>query len=246
MLWNATELKGYAVKASDGLIGVVSDLLFEDSSWTIRWLVVDTHEWLAGRRVLLPPAVFGRPDMGFRQFLVNLTRDQVRASPESNTDEPVSRQMESHLYSYYGWDPYWSGDAMISGAIAMPFVPPNYLAGAEDPEFTSPAAEQQSGDPHLRSIEAVIGYHIEATDGAIGHVEDFLIEEAGWSLHDIVVDTKNWWPGKRVLISPRSVCTIDWAQNRMALDVSRQKVQDSPTLDEAAALGRSGSLRSAL
>ena len=237
MLWNATELKGYAIHATDGPIGVVSDFLFDDASWTVRWLVVDTHPWLADRRILLPPLAFGHPDEGFRQFLVKLTRDEVKASPESYTDEPVSQQMESRIYSHYGWDPYWGSGYLMTGAISMPFVPPNYLSGVQEPDFGSPRPEP-SGDPHLRSMKAVTGYHIEATDGAVGHVEDFLLEESTWSVHFLVVDTKNWWPGKRVLISPRSVRGIDWAENVMRLNLDREKVKDSPTPDDLAQLDR--------
>lgn len=243
MLWNATELKGYSVHATDGLIGVVKDFLFEDANWTIRWMVVDTRSWLHGRRVLLPPSAFGRPDMGFHQFLVKLTRAQVKASPNAITDEPVSRAMEGHIYSHYGWEPYWGGGSMMTGAIVTPFGPPNYLSGLNEPSFASSSSEQQPGDPHLRSIEEVIGYHIEATDRAIGHVEDFLVDESSGSLHYIVVDTKNWRPGKRVLISPKSVRGIDWSDNVIRLSLDREGVKDSFTPDDLAQLDQNSSQR---
>jgi hypothetical protein len=98
MLWNASAIKGYAIAASDGQLGTVSDFLFDDASWLIRWLVVDTGNWLSGRKVLLPPMVLGHPHPTEHEFPVRLTRQQVKDSPDINADQPVSRQMETHVY----------------------------------------------------------------------------------------------------------------------------------------------------
>ncbi|HZS93378.1 MAG TPA: PRC-barrel domain-containing protein [Chloroflexota bacterium] len=228
MLWNASAISGYAIEASDGRLGTVSDLLFEDVGWAIRWLVVDTGNWLSGRKVLLPLSALGQPDRALRQFPVKLTMQQVKDSPDIDTDQPVSRQLETHVYDYYGWNPYW-GSYMSGGAMAMPFAAPPLLSGAR-PRETRP----DEGDPHLRSIAAVTGYHIHAVDGEIGHVEDFLVDDAGWSIRFITVDTRNWWPGKKVLVSPRAVREIDWADRLIHLNVDRQKVKDGPPYDPAA------------
>jgi hypothetical protein len=185
MLWNASAINGYAIQASDGPIGTVSDLLFEDVGWVIRWLVVDTGYWLSGRKVLLPLSALGQPDRALRQFSINLTMEQVKDSPAVDTDQPV---------------------------------------GSAD-------TQPNEGDPHLRSIKAITGYHIHATDGEIGHVEDFLVDDGGWSIRYITVDTRNWWPGEKVLIAPGSVREIDWADRLIHLDVNRQKVKGSPPYD---------------
>lgn len=232
MFWNASAMKGYTIEASDGELGSVSDFLFEDTSWIIRWLVADTGRWLPGRKVLLPISALGQADPALRQLTVKLTRQQVKDSPDVSADQPVSRQMETHLYSHYEWQPYWdTGYFPLSGAIAEPFVAPLYTAGSK-PENHEPAVpEALAGDPHLRSARAVTGYHIHATDGEIGHVEDFIINDEGWSIRYVSVDTKNWWPGKRVLISPCAVREIDWNDGMMHLDISRQQVKDSPPYD---------------
>jgi PRC-barrel domain len=241
MLWDASAIDGYAIEASDGRLGSVSDLLFEDLGWVIRWLVVDTGNWLSGRKVLLPLSALGQPDRAVRQFPVKLTMQQVKDSPDVATDKPVSRQIEAHVYDYYGWNPYWGGslfpmsNAMATPfaapATATPFAAPRQLSEAEPRDPGSAGAQPNEGDPHLRSIAAVIGHHIHATDGEIGHVEDFLIDDAGWRIRYIKVDTRNWWPGERVLISPRSVREIDWADRLIHLDVNRQKVKGSPPYD---------------
>jgi hypothetical protein len=232
MLWKASAINGYAIAASDGRIGTVSDFLFDDASWMVRWLVVDTGHWLSGRKVLLPPSVLGKLDAKEHEFSVTLTKQQVKDSPDIDTDRPVSRQMETNVYDYYGWSPYWGSGFYMGGYGNMPgsMVESPYLgARRQDEEIAD--AQASHDDVHLRSVEAVTGYHIHASDGEVGHVEDFLVEDADWSIHYLVVDTKNWWPGKKVLVSPRSAQEIDWMDRLVNLDVDRQKVKDSPAYD---------------
>jgi len=232
MLWDASVINGYAIEASDGTIGTVNDLLFDDVGWFVRWLVVDTGTWLPGRKVLLPVSALGQPDQVRRLFPVKLTMQQVEDSPDVDTDQPVSRQIEAHVYDYYGWAPYWSGGFMpTSNAIATPFVAPLFLGEAELPDPGGAVIQADEADPHLRSIAAVTGYHIDATDGEIGHVEDFLVDDSTWRIHYINVDTQNWWPGVKVLISPRSVRGIGWSDRLMHLDVNREKVKAGPPYD---------------
>jgi len=241
MLRNASTLHGYGIAARDGRLGVVTDLLFEDNSWLIRWLVVDTGVWLPGRKVLLPTLALGDVDAETREFAVRLTMDEVKASPDYDTERPVSRQVETDIYDFYGWRPYWDpslymdgfGGGYGGGAI-MPMPSPGSARREEDIE----AAERDGGDPHLRSIDAITGYHIHATDGEIGHIKDFLVEDVDWSIHHLVVDTRNWWPGNKVLIAPRSVRDVDWQDHQVNLDVDREMVQASPAYDPAMTIDR--------
>lgn len=236
MLRNASAIKGYAIAATDGRLGTVSDFLFDDASWLVRWLVVDTGKWLSGRKVLLPPSVLGHIDPNGNEFAVSLTMQQVKDSPDIDTERPVSRQIETNIYDFYGWSPYWGGTGFLmggyggsgygGGAIA-PLPSPGSMRRAED----IAAAQQKDDDPHLRSVEAVTGYHIHASDGEIGYVEDFLLQDTDWSIHNLVVDTTNWWPGKKVLIAPRSIQEIDWTDNLVNLKIDREKVKNSPAYD---------------
>jgi hypothetical protein len=223
MLRNASEIHGYTIAARDGNVGTVSDLLFEDTTWLIRWVVVDTGDWLPGRKVLLPISVLGDLDSSDGKFSVRLTKQQVKDSPDFETHQPVSRQLETNIYDYYGWSPYWCTGFYMGGygyAGGAPLSTPYHK--------DAPNHGQADGDKHLRSTEEITGYHIHATDGAIGHVDDVLVEDGDWSIHYLAVDTSNWWIGKKVLISPRSVRTIDWSVRMISLDVDRQKVKDSP------------------
>ncbi len=232
MLWDASAINGYTIEASDGRIGTVSDLLFEDVGWDIRWLVVDTGTWLPGRKVLLPTTVLGQPDQVLRQLPVSLTREDVRDSPDIDTDQPVSRQSESLIYDHYGWDPYWGGSFIpLRNAMATPFVAPLRLSRMKTPDPEGGDVPHTTQDPHLRSIAAVTGSDIEASDGEIGHVEDLLVDADGWNVRYLKVETGNWWPGETVLISPRSVRGIDWTDRLVTLDVDRRTLREAPRYD---------------
>jgi hypothetical protein len=235
MLLVGSALKGYVIQASDGEIGVVSDLLFDDTTWKLRWVVVDTGTWLATRKVLLHPSAVAKADHDRQELSVSLTKQQIEDSPDIFHDQPVSQRMENSLYDYYGWDPLWGGGYFGGGAMASPLSPPSYFGAAplgQSASMVLPRAEE--GDPHLRSIAAVNGYHIHATDGDIGHVENFLLDDTTWSIRYLIVDTRNWWPGQHVLVSPYAVREIDWAERHIVLDVTRAQVKDSPPWDPVA------------
>ena len=229
MLWNSSAINGYAIQATDGNIGTVSDMLFEDTSWAVRWLVVDTGNWLPGRKVLLPLSALGQPDRELRMFPVKLTKQQVKDSPDIDTDKSVSRQHETHIYDYYDFDPYWgSGLYPVSNAMAVPFLAPLPTDDKLQATFTDTIVRSDDDNPHLRSIAAVTGYHIHASDGEIGHAAEFLVDASDWTIRYITVDTRNWWPGQQVLISPRSILNINWADRLIDLDINRETVKGSP------------------
>ena len=234
MLWRSSELIGYGVRATDGSIGSVADLFFDDTSWTARWAVVDTGSWLPGRRVLLPPSALGRPDARAREFPVDLTQQQIKDSPDVATDAPVSRQRESDIYGYYGWTPYWHpGYVPAAGA---PLAAP--LPLTDPPRRAPDGTEPPSGDPNLRSANEITGYYVRATDGDIGHIEEFLVEDGSWAVRYVVVDTKNWWPDRKVLVSPRWFRDVSWGEQRVHVDLTRAQVEKSPEYDPAATVDR--------
>jgi len=236
MLRRESEIDGYAIHANDGLIGTVSDFLFDDATWLVRWLVIETGNWLSGRKVLLPPSALADVNHIGHQFSVRLTRQQVKECPDVESDRPVSRQSEADIYNYYGWSPYWGAGSYL-GMVGYGGGMVSAMEGARPSlelmqrEQAIDDARRSKDDPALRSANEVTGYHIHASDGEIGHVEDFLVEDDDWSIHYLVVDTKNWWPGKKVLISPMSVRKIEWADRRVNLGADRQKVKDSPAYD---------------
>jgi hypothetical protein len=176
--------------------------------------------------------MLGQLDPKTHAFSTVLTMQQVKDSPDVDTDLPVSRQIETNIYEHYGWSPYWGNGLFTDSYGYVGATWTEAPAQASTPSEKDGADTQRSAsDPHLRSIETVTGYHIHASDGEIGHVDDFLLEDADWSIHYLVADTKNWWPGTKVLISPRSAQKIDWEAQLVNLNVDRQRVKDSPAYD---------------
>lgn len=237
MLWNASALKGYALEATDGLLGNVSDFLFNDTSWMARWLVVETGSWLMHRKVLLPPSTLGKP--GQNHMPVTLTMEKIKNSPSIATDEPVSRQMESSIFDYYDLQPYWSTYYPAGGdLISPPYVPALYIAGSRRRDSDISDGAPDPGDPHLRSIHSLSSYSIHADDGEIGRVEDFLIDDADWGINYIKANTGNWWSSHEVLLTPRLVESLDWASQRINLRVNRHQVKESPAYDSSMTVDR--------
>jgi hypothetical protein len=234
MLISSSLINGYAIFAADGRIGTVSDFLFDDTSWFIRWLVVDTGDWLPDRKILLLPSALGELDRNKQECAVKLTMQQVKDSPNIESYGSFSRKMETIFCDYYGWVPnsgierYNGDDSSTNNGIAISLSP---SAQYQDDNFA--CALDSEDDPHLRSISAIAGYHIHARDGEIGHVDDFLMDDTDWSIDYLVVETKNWWPGKKVMVSPRSVREINLIYKFINVDVDRQEIIDSKLYDSS-------------
>ena len=193
-------LKDFTIRATDGELGTVADLYFDDENWAIRYLVVDTGKWLSGRRVLISPMSVVHTDWKAKRLDVALTTSQVEHSPDIDTHKPVSRQHEAEYLGYYGYPYYWGGPYLWGPA----FYPAGWAGSISAPaDATAETIQKESADSHLRSTEAVTGYQIEAKDGEIGHVDGFVVDDTAWAIRYVEVATRNWWPGKKVLVSDR-------------------------------------------
>jgi hypothetical protein len=220
-------LQGDRLIARDGPIGSVSDVYFDDERWGVRYLVVDTGEWLPGRRVLISPASVEAGGVSAQALRVGLTREQVKSAPDVDSDRPVSRQYEIAHAAHFGYPYYWSGP-MLWGAAGVPIAgtPPHPAMSARPADVERAAQVQvEEGDSHLRSGAEVIGYDIEARDGTIGEVADFAVDERTWAIRDVIVDTRRWWPGSEVRVAPQEVERIDWNEGRMHLRVTREELK---------------------
>lgn len=218
MLIAASALNGYAIQASDGSIAKVGDLLFDDVSWNLRWIVAETGSWLTERKLLLHPWGIRKVDHEGEMLVTVLTKAQLEASPPILEHEPVSRQVEARLTAYYGSDALW-GDGIFGAEVPTP--PVWRLPSEAEWEHE----ESDSQDPHLRSVAEVKTYHIHATDGMIGHVENLLVDDATWDIRFFIVDTRNWWPGQHVLVPPASVREIDYVSGEIRLSLDRDQVK---------------------
>ena len=209
MLRSLDEVLGYELRTADEIMGKVKDFLFDDIAWTVRYLVADTGSWLTERLVVISPASLSEPDWQTQRVPVTLTKQEVENSPPIKADLPVSRQDEITLVKHYGWVAYWEV-----------------------------LAKDGRGDPHLRSAREVIGYHIEATDGDIGHVEDFIAETETWTIRYMVVDTRNWLPGRKVLVAPAWITNVEWGQSKVRVLLTREQVKNSPEFDPRVGVNR--------
>ncbi len=228
MLWSMTRLRGYGLHARDGGIGHVVSVLFDDEHWTVRYLVVDTGGWL-GRRVLIPAKALGRPDADSREIAVELTRTQIEHSPDVDAEKTVDRQQEGALYGYYGWEPYWGSPAIGGG----PSLGAAAEHGAED---IRPG--RAPGDPHLRSARDVAGYRVHCDDRSVGHVDDFLLDDDGWQIRYVVIDTGSWLPGRKVPLPPDWVHAISWEDREIRVGLRAEQIESSPSLDDEQSIDR--------
>jgi hypothetical protein len=232
MLRSLKDLENYTVSAKDGDIGSVVDFLLDDERWIVRYLVVSTNGLFEGRHVLISPISFRNVDWSTQRFHLALTADKVKNSPSVDVDKPVSRQHERDYYGYYGYPYYWD----CSGLWGMDSTPGMLAAGTWN---ESPAEHSdKSGDVHLRSAKEVRGYHIQGSDEPIGHVEDFIIDDVTWAIRYLVIDTSNWWFGKKVLVAPHWAHGVCWEDRNVHVALSRQAIKNSPVWNATTAINR--------
>ena len=214
MLSKAKALKGYKLASLDGEIGAVKEFYFDDRHWTIRYLVVDTGNWLTGTKVLISPVSLVEVRRDEQNIVVKLTRKQIEDSPSLESDKPVSRQFEEDYRGYY------------------PFI-------VRDPEqWTESTHRHKKWDPHLRSTDDVTGHAVQASDGEIGRVEDFIIDDQSWAIRYLIIDTGNWWPGRSVLVSPRWIERVSWTESKVFVNLPQEAIKQSPEYNDESLLTR--------
>jgi hypothetical protein len=230
MLYPLDQLFDLSIEAADGELGSVSDVYFDDQHWTVRYLVVDAGISMVRRKVLISPISVASIEWDDRRVLVNLTKQQIEASPPIETDKPVSRQREAAFFDYYAYPYYWGGQSAwgttsnpVSRATSAPDV---FGAVSDDVALALP------GDPGLRSSKEVIGYQLQATDDSMGSLEDFLVDNVDWALRYLIVDTRSRLPrGHISVIPPKWIEDVDWAEKTVRVNVSRQTLENAPEYD---------------
>jgi hypothetical protein len=240
---------GYTIGAVDGVIGHVKDFYLDDESWVIRYLVVQTGQWLLHRRVLISPIAINQPNWSEQSFPTAITQEQVKNSPSIDTDKPVSRQHEKEYLGYYEYPHYWVGGSLWGWGAN-----PEMMLGAGRIERTaaesSRADEEKLGedadancaglphDAHLRSGNEISSYSVHAEDGDIGHVQGILVDEKSWAIRYLIVNTSNWWLGHQVLIAPQWIVGVSWGDRKVSVSLSRDAVKGSPPYAPGSRMGR--------
>lgn len=237
MLRKTKDLKGMRLTALDGQIGHLKDFYFDDQTWTLRYLVADTGDWLPQRRVLLSPfAVTGIQLEPHKSVVVNLTRKQIEESPSIEEHKPISRQYEALYAQYYGWPNYWPGP-LLWGPVEAPWA---YLPANVRPELHAEPITRGE-DSHLRSIEDISGfsgYQIQALDQVFGHVETLVFDDHNWAIRYLVCDSRTWWHGKHFLLAPQWIAWVSWSEARVYVDLDREAIRRAPEYDSTQELTR--------
>ncbi len=157
MLRSFNALRGFTIRASDGHFGVIHDLYFDDTTWRLRYCVVDTGRWFGNRYVLIGPRALSVLDTTRRELWVRLSKSEIGRSPAAESDRPVSKQRRSRVL------------ASLRGLRRQP----------------TDAISEGTPDRHLRSCRAVIGHRLDATDGTAGRVDDFMIDDKSWVIRPL-------------------------------------------------------------
>ena len=210
MLHTLSELMKYSVHTTDGEIGSVRDFLFDDITWEIRYLIVDVGRGLEHRNVVLAISTVEQPNRENKSFHVRLTKEQVRDSPDIDAEKPVSRQQEMAMEEYFGKLAAWVHHNLNCGAP----IP----TGRKYPLHTKE-------DPHLRSARALFEYEICGTDGEIGRLESFILDDATWHIGYLEVKAGKWLLDRTVLIPTRWIESVSWDNCRVNLHHSRNGLE---------------------
>jgi hypothetical protein len=229
MLHSLAGLRRFRVHAADGDIGEVSDAYFDDDRWVVRYLAVNTGNWLSGRGVLVSPYSISRIDEAGLAIVTTLTRKQIEESPSIDTQKPISRREEASYLGYYGYPLYWPYTTLWAWGAMPVVVPPD--PRLLDDAFKAEGEQAHGEDSHLRSCREVTGYHIQGSDDAVGHAEDFLFEDGTWAIRYLAVDTRNWLPGKHVLVSTQWIREVSWAERLVVARLTRSEIEASPEYD---------------
>lgn len=221
MLLSVDRITGFRLGAIDGEIGHVREFYFDDHTWKVRYLVADTGHWLPMKKVLISPHAIGQIDEDGSIVHIQLTMEQIEKSPNIDADKPISRQLEEEYLRYFGWPFYWM-DPVFWGAPMM---------GSGSLEIPKEELRDRHANPNLRSTGEINGYHIHARDGDIGHVQDFLINDEDWAIEHMVASTRNWMPGKKVLVSPQRIEKLSWEESKVFVDLTRDAIRTAPSYE---------------
>ena len=238
MLNSISHLNGSKVTATDGDIGTVAQAFFDDRSWTFRYLVVETGNWMSGREVLISPYAVTHPMGSDKHILLRLTKEQVRTSPVVDAHQPVSRQHERSLLRHYQYPDYWDGGSLW-GAADLPVLTPPLTDHKVHGTDIASGSGNGTKEVHLRSSKEVTGYQVRASDDNIGTVADFVFDDANWTIRYMVVDTSSWWQGgHKVLVGMKWADRIDWEAKQVHVRLTRAQVKSSPAYEDVASIHR--------
>lgn len=229
MLRVGLALQGYGIEAGTAEIGTLSDLLFDETTWQIKWVVVESGSWKCGRKIRIRPSYIETTDCQRQLVLLSLAKHEVKHSPGVRPEPTVSRQVQSRRLDDQACDTSPGTVGSERGKVAR--------AGAFD---LSPSLDTQQADRdrHLRSMAALMGHQCRTEDSPIGRLEDLLIDDVAWDIRYLIVNARTLLPGKHVLLSPCAVKQIGMSDSQIEINVSRDQVKASPPWNPLAVIDK--------
>jgi sporulation protein YlmC with PRC-barrel domain len=247
MLRSLNDIQDYAMHATDGDIGHLRDVTFDERTWVVRYLVVDAGTWLANRQVLISPIGIAPINWREQSIPVSITRQQVERSPAFDSLQPLTREHEIEYLGHYRFPFYWGG-TNIWGSETYPRdlkvpsvgldIPPFNLLREEQGDFPARESGVMHQDPALHSAIGLKGCRVVASDGDVGHVTDLVFDEDTWAIRYLVVETTDWWQAHQLLIAPQSIDKIDWGDITINLSMVRHEVKAFPHHDPSVKVDR--------
>ena len=227
MTISSKQLTPFSIHALDDKVGGIRDILFDDETFTVRYLVADTNTWLPlSRKVVISPISVKQLDEDSESVHINMTVDTLKNSPSIDEHKPVSREYEENLFKYFGYGYYWIGP----GAWGE-FAHPNELVELQRAEESETETPKKSTN-HLRAVGEVGGYEVATTTDNVGHISNFVIDTESWKIIMLVVDTNNWLPGgKHLALLPSDIESIDWAAHSVVVNLSHDELVDRPEVE---------------
>lgn len=225
-----SDLKTYNIDASDGEMGKIKDVYFDDEKWAIRYAVIDTRKWLPGRKVLLSPRSFINLNEANENLEVEYDKETIRNSPSIMDEQAVSKEAENSIIGYYGWSRYWIG---------------NPLWGIENGSLDEPTEEKIMHDQQideqqeydLRSEDETIGFKVHASDGKVGRVADMIYDNEYWKTQYIVVRSSESMVEDQYLVyTPEDIESVDWFEEDIYVKDSLEENKQSRLYQNKAAI----------
>jgi len=215
MLRSASRIFGYRLNAMDGQIGRCVDLLIDERSWAVRYVVVEANGRLAGRRLLISPLALRKADWNARRWVLEGTRQQVESAPLLEDNEPVSQSHELELWRHYGWD--------VAGFSTIQSETDNA------PEVERLAMKESEST--LGSLKQLFGYGLDADDANVGHVEDVILDDDSWVCRQLVVSGRTWLSGRKTLVPTDWVSRIESKEHRILVPLPSARIESEPEYD---------------
>ncbi|MHB9154792.1 MAG: hypothetical protein ACYC5N_03740 [Endomicrobiales bacterium] len=227
MLRNLRRLTGRPVAAEDGGLGDVRGFFFDDMQWAVRYFIVETRSRGCAKEVILSTASFKQEDWDSDHLRTDLSLGQVLNGPEVDLSKPLGVEHEERIARYFGWPQYWRArGAEVRHLAATP-------GGAR-----TVVAEKESATHSLRSTREIMGFTVKAIDGEAGKAGDLVADDVSWQVHYLEIDAVTSWIGKRVLIAPEWVESIDWQNGLVHVPLSASTIRYSPEYDPSVPISR--------